>query len=228
MTATLRLLLAAAYPLLAHTASARGSALLAALALAVIVLVVLLEPLAALRAWAWALLLACVAGLVALARSEHALLPLLAPPVLINALVAWLFARTLRAGRVPLISRIVSALYQQPPADLAPALRAYTRSLTRTWACLLSVLALANLVLALLVVPDGGLAQFGIAAPWPVPRAHWSWFANLLNYGLVGGLFVGEYRWRKRRFPQRPYRDFPDFLQRMAALGPAFWRDVLR
>jgi uncharacterized membrane protein len=225
--ALLRLLLAVAYPLLAHAASTRGSPVLAALALADIALIVLLPALACRRAWAWLTLLASAAGLAALAQSRYALLPLLAPPVLVTALVAWLFARTLVSGRVPLLTRVVAALHRQAPAALAPELLAYTRTLTGVWAALLCALALANLLLALLVVPGGGLAQLGIAAPWSIPRAQWSWFANGLNYGLLGGLFCGEYLWRQRRFPQRPYRDFPDFLQRMAALGPGFWRDAL-
>lgn len=53
-------------------------------------------------------------------------------------------------------------------------------------------------------------------------------FANLLAYGVVGGFFVGEYLLRGRWFPQRPYRNLPDFLRQMAQLGPEFWRDLLR
>ena len=44
----------------------------------------------------------------------------------------------------------------------------------------------------------------------------------------VGGFFVGEYFMRGRWFPQRPYRNLPDFLHRLARLGPVFWRDLLR
>jgi hypothetical protein len=71
------------------------------------------------------------------------------------------------------------------------------------------------------------LVHFGVDPPIAVGEAQWSWFANGLNYGLVGGFFVLEYLYRKRRFPGR-YRNFADFLQRMARLGPAFWRDLLR
>jgi uncharacterized membrane protein len=224
--AGLRLLLALAYPLLAHLAGARHDPALAAIALADLGLVVLLHALLERRVGAWLLLAALVPGLFALARSHYALLPLLLVPVAIISLVAWTFGRTLRPGRVPLITQIVAALDAIPPAALAPELRSYTRTLTAAWAGLLATLALVNLVLAMLAAPNGLLASFGIAPPWTVSEAQWSWFANILNWGIVGGFFVGEYLVRKRRFPGR-YRSFLDFMQRMARLGPAFWRQLL-
>ena len=60
------------------------------------------------------------------------------------------------------------------------------------------------------------------------PSDAWSLFANLLNYGIVGGFFVGEYLYRKRRFPGRYTQLLSISLRRMAALGPAFWRGLLR
>ena len=223
----LRAGLALSYPFLAHAASLRDSGTLAAAALGVIVLMVLAEGLLQGRPRAWLALVVTVAGLVALARSPHAQLPLLLVPVLFIGLVASWFGRSLRAGRVPLITRIVAALDKQPPQALAPELRSYTRRLTLAWAAMLGLLAACNLVLALLAVPGGLLAHFGVDPPVAVGEAQWSWFANGLNYGLVGGFFVLEYLYRKRHFPGR-YRNFADFLRRMAGLGPAFWRDLLR
>jgi uncharacterized membrane protein len=224
--AGLRLLLALAYPLLAHLAGARHDPVLAAIALADLSLVVLLQSLLQRRIGAWLLLGVIVPGLFALARSHYALLPLLLVPVALIGLVAWTFARTLRHDRVPLITQIVAALDALPPTQLAPDLRRYTRNLTVAWAGLLGMLALVNLLLAMVAVPNGLLASVGIAAPIAVSEAQWSWFANILNWGIVGGFFVGEYLLRKRRFPGR-YRSFLDFMQRMARLGPAFWRQLL-
>lgn len=222
-----RLLLALAYPLLAHAASTRGSSGFAVLALADLALVLLLEPLLGRRGWAWAMLVVVVAGLWAVAASPLALLPLLLVPVAIQVFVAWMFGRTLRAGQVPLITRIVCAMEALPAAQLAPELQRYTRRLTAAWAGLLALMALANLVLAAIAVPRGLLASLGIAAPLAVTDAQWSWCANLLDYGLLGGFFVGEYLFRKRVFPGR-FRSFADFLRRMGDLGPAFWRTLLR
>lgn len=222
----IRLLLGVAYPLLAHAAGALRNGELAALALGDIALIVLLLPLLARRAWAWTLLAIIAAGLAWLAHSPHALLPLLAPPVLFPALVAMWFGRTLRPGRIPLITRIVAALDRIPAAQLPADLYRYTRRLTLGWSLVLSTIASANLLLALLAVPDGLLERLGVASPLPVPTEHWSLFANLATYGLVGGFFVGEYYWRLRRFPGR-YRSFADFLRRMHGLGPGFWQDLM-
>jgi len=222
-----RLLLALAYPWLAHAASTRGSSALAIVALADLALVILLDPLLRLRGWAWISALLVALGLARLALSAHALLPLLLVPVAVLAFIAWMFGRTLRDGRVPLISRIVAALEAMPATQLAPDLQRYTRRLTAAWAGLLAALALVNLLLALVAVPRGLLASAGIAAPWVVTEAQWSWCANLLNYGLVVGFFVGEYQFRKRVFPGR-YSSFIHFMRRMGSLGPAFWATLLR
>lgn len=223
----LRLALALAYPLLAHIASGRQDRMLAAIALADIALIVLLEPLLQRRIRAWALLAAILSGLWWLARTPYALLPLLLVPVAFVTLVAWGFGRTLRAGQIPLIGRIVAALEAIPYALLAPELRSYTRSLTLAWATLLATLALCNLAMALLAVPGGLLASVGIAPPLAVSRTQWSWFANISDYGIVGGFMLLEFAYRQRRFPGR-YHSLLDFLQRLARLGPAFWRQLLR
>lgn len=224
----LRVALALAYPLLAHLAGARGDGAWAALALADLVLLLLLGPLLERRPWALLLLAACLLGLWRLSLSRYALLPLLLPPVLFLALVGWFFGRTLRPGRVPLITRMVEALNAQAGMPMTPDLYRYTRRLTAVWAALLALLALVNLLLALCAVPGGMLAQFGYRPPLAVSDEQWSWVANFLNYGIVAALFCGEYLWRKRVFPQRPYRNFLQFLQQMARLGPAFWGRLMR
>lgn len=228
LTVAVAVLLAVAYPLLAHLAAAREDRLLATLAVANLVLLVLLEPLRHRRAWAYAALVASLAGLWWLAGTPHAMLLLLAPPVVFTGLVGWWFWRSLRAGREALITRIVTALYRQANAPVTPRLLAYTRQLTAAWAALLALLTLVNLALAMNAVPDGFLFRLGIAPPLAISNAQWSWFANLFNYGIVGGFMAAEYVYRKRVFTERPYRDFPDFLRQMARLGPTFWRDLLR
>ncbi|HSR65541.1 MAG TPA: ketosynthase [Xanthomonadaceae bacterium] len=225
--ALLRVALVVAYFVLAHVAGVRHAPALAALASGDIVAIGLLSPLLAGRAWAWAALALCAWGLFRLAAGAHAFLPLLLVPVAILSLVGWSFARTLRPGREPLITRIVGALDGVPPAQLAPELRRYTRTLTRLWALLLGTLALLNLVLAALAVPNGLLAGFGIAPPLAVSAAQWSWIANVGNYGLLAGFMLLEFRGRQRRFPGR-YHGFFDFLRRMGRLGPGFWANLFR
>ncbi|MCC8558641.1 ketosynthase [Xanthomonas vesicatoria] len=224
----LGVLLAVAYSPLAHWANASHRSDLAVIAGAMLVLMVLIEPMVARRAWAWALVLLILAGLGALWRSPHAMLVLAAPPVVFTGWVAWFFGRSLRHGRTPLITRIVEGLYGQAGMPITPAQRRYTRRLTLAWSLLLCGLTLLNLVLALCAEPSGVLAQLGYASPLPISDERASLFANLLVYGVVGGFFIGEYLVRGRWFPQRPYRNLPDFLRQMARLGPDFWRDLLR
>ena len=224
--AALRLLLAIAYPLLAHAASLDGSGGLAVAAMIDLCLIVLLLPLAQRRSWAWALLALLIAGLWTLRDTPYPQLMLLAPPMVFTALLSWWFGRSLHAPRVPLITRIVAGLEQCEPAELAPELYRYTRRLTATWSWLLAGLSLANLVLALIAVPDGLLVRLGYPPVVTVPQEAWSWFANLLNHGIVGGFFIGEYALRRRWFPDRPYRNFADFLRRLGALGPKFWGEL--
>jgi len=221
-----RLRLALAYPWLAHAASLHHDPVLAAIALGDIAVIVLLDPLWRLRPWAWGAMALAAAALAGLARTPYALLPLMVMPSIIVALVAWTFGRTLRAGHVPLITRIMSAIDQVHPRDVAPELLAYTRGLTCLWAVVLALLCIVDLALAVCAVPGGLLDGIGIAPPVAISREAWSWFANGLNYGLVGGLFVGEYYYRIRRFPGR-YTSFFDFLRKMAGLGPAFWRGAI-
>ncbi len=228
MIGAFRLLLLPGYVLLAHLAGARQSPTLAVAALADLALLVLIEGLVARRPAAWLAAAAVAAVLVPLAGSSWALTPLLLVPPLFTALIAAGFLRSLRPGRVPLIRKVVAALYGTPPDDLSPAHRAYTRRLTLGWGLMLSLLTAINLTLALVAVPDGLLARAGVAAQFTVTAEQWSLVANVANYGLLGVFALVEYQVRRVVFPVRPYRNAAEFVRRMAALGPAFWRDFFR
>lgn len=227
MTRLLPALLAVSYPLLAHAAAWSGRAEIALFAGLVLALIALWPGLAARRPLPWVLLAIAVAALLALARLDLATLPLFAPPVLLNAFLAWVFGRTLAPGRRPLIETMVWVLRDRP-AQIDPAIQRYARRLTGLWAGLLGALALTNLILALCAAPDGLLLSAGIAPPVAVPLAAWSLFANVLNYLIVAAFFVIEFALRKRYFPDQPYRNLLDFTVRVARLGPAFWRGLVR
>jgi uncharacterized membrane protein len=215
------LLLGLSYPLLAHLAVLSGRPALIAASLGVLATLILLPPLRRGRLWAWAVFAAAAVGLYALSRSSAAALPLFVPPVAINAFMAWVFGHTLLQDRVPLIERLIRALHD-PGEALDPAIARYARRLTATWTALFVVLAVVNLMLALCATPGGLLLAAGFEPPVPVPLAIWSLFANILNYVFVGVLFVVEYAWRQRVFPQQRYRNFFDFTQRVARLGAIF------
>lgn len=223
----LRMALVAVYVALAHAASIQASYRLAACALVVLALLLLLGPLLARRGWAW-LALAAVASVAAgLQASPLSMLPLLLVPPAFMGMAGWMFARTLRLGRVPLLTRLAAAVERIELAALPDDLRRYSRSLTGLWAGVLWLMALVNLLLALLARPGGLLVGIGVHAPWTVTPAQWSWLANAGIYGLIGGLLVGEYAWRWWWLPR--WRLPPaEAARRVVALGPAFWRDFLR
>ncbi len=222
----LRVMLVLLYPLLAHLAAVAGDPRLAALALGDILLILLLDGLLAKRSRSLVLLLVAVPGLLLLSRTPFAMLPLLIMPALLLATAALGFARTLRAGKTPLIASIVEVLEGDDANNLPAPLRRYTRGLTLAWAVLLGSLAVVNLSLALCAVPGGVLASVGIAPPISVTNTQWSWFANGFNYGIVGLFFVAEFICRRQCFPERVH-GFRHFATRLVRMGPSFWRRAL-
>lgn len=223
----LRLLLMLAYPVLAQLASAYQNGWLAGLAGLDMLLFVWAEPLVRGKLWAWGGVLLALLGVSWLAASKWALLPLLLAPPLFMAMVGWLFARSLLPGQVPLITCIVLALEKVPVEQLEPSLYRYSRGVTLLWASALGFLALLNLALAMIAAPRGILLSLGYTPAFTITDTQWSWFANWINYGLIGGLFVVEFAYRKRRFPGR-YNSALEFGRKMASLGPGFWRDLLK
>jgi uncharacterized membrane protein len=90
----------------------------------------------------------------------------------IQALLGLAFARTLRAGQIPMVSRFAAIIH----GPLSPALARYTRQVTWAWTLYFSVMTGLSLLLF-----------------WLAPVAVWSAFANLLNLPLLILMFAGEY-----------------------------------
>jgi uncharacterized membrane protein len=215
------LVLGASYPLLAHVATLTGRPALIAASLGLLVVLVLMPALRNGRALAWILLAAAAFGLRAAVTSGQALSLLMLPPVLLNGLMAWLFGRTLRDGRMPLIERAARAM-RGPGAVLADEVVAYARTVTQAWTALFVVLAVVNLALAALARPGGLLLAAGLDPGVSVPLGAWSLFANVLSYVFIGAMFAIEFVVRGRRFPHQPYRGVVDFTRRLAAQGHLF------
>lgn len=215
--------LAVTYPFLAHAAAATGEPKLLAAAAGVLVVAVTLPGLARGSKLAAAGLAAGAAAIYALARADALHLVPYAPPVLIAGLLAWLFGRTLLGGRMPLIEALVRAIH--PPGDpVLDTIGPYTRRLTLAWAALLGAIALVDLALAALARPRGILATFGIDPGFGVAQPTWSLFANFVGYALIAAFAALEYRYRRRVFPVQPYRNFADFVRRVATTAPAVFR----
>jgi len=220
------LLMGMAYPLVAHIAVLSGRPALVAASIGLLTLLILLPGLSNHRPLAWGMLLLAGCGLHAAVSSGHALLLLFLPPILLNGFMVWVFGHTLRRGRVPLIER-AARLMHAPGDPLSDDIVAYARGVTEVWAGTFIVLTAVNFLLAMFARPGGLLLAAGIEPVVAVPLSAWSLFANVLTYGIIAALFLGEYAVRRRRFPQQPYRGLIDFTRRLAALGDLF-RPVAR
>jgi len=104
------------------------------------------------------------------------------PPLAAFAFMAYFFGRTLRAGSEPLIIRI--ARKEHP--DLPPDMARHARWLTGVWSACFVALFLIALALAPLLSLEA-----------------WSRWVHGLGYVVPGALFLGEYLYRRRRFPHR-------------------------
>jgi len=102
------------------------------------------------------------------------------PYLTVYTFLLWLFGRTLRPGRQPLITRLATHVHGELPAEIAR----YTRRVTWAWCVFFAAMAMTSMFLFLL-------------EPLPI----WSAFNNLLNLPLVVAMYLGEYAWRLRRYP---------------------------
>jgi uncharacterized membrane protein len=216
-------ILAFAYPIVAHLAIARGSTRWTIAAIALLAAAVLAPSLTRGRVLAWLLVPAIAFGCWGLMRVATPVMLLYVAPVVVPSFLAWFFGHTLASGRTPFIAQIVQVMHQggEPPE---PAVWPYARSLTLAWTIFFIVLASINLTLAALAEPDGLLLSAGVNPPFTVPQYWWSLFANVIGYLAVAAFFVIEYAYRRRRFPQQPYRNFYDFLKRVGSHMPRLIR----
>lgn len=122
------------------------------------------------------------------------------PPVAIDAMLAIVFAQTLRPGQEPMISRFAR---RERGGVLEPDIAAYTRRLTAMWVALFAGMGLAAALLA-----------------WLAPIGVWSLFCNVVAYLLVAALLVGEYAYRRFRFRHYEHASLGAFLRSVIAGFP--------
>ena len=142
------------------------------------------------RRGAWlALALAWLAGSLWFAAGDHAApwaaralqRAHLAEDVGIHVALALWFGSTLRAGSVPLITRLAARIH----GTLTPAKERYTRAVTRLWTAAFAALSALSL---------------GLYALLPFPE--WALFADVGSPLLLAALFFGEYALRYRLHPE--------------------------
>jgi uncharacterized membrane protein len=104
---------------------------------------------------------------------------LLAPSVLANLAMFYIFGQTLLPGHEPLITRF----RRLEVGHVTPAFEHYTRRLTLLWTILFAVGTIVSLTAAI----SGNIEI-------------WSWIAFVLLPALTAGLFLGEHVYRAYRY----------------------------
>jgi len=176
----LLLVLIPLYPLALHLGISVGSATLGILILGLLLLLGGIDLIIKSDLSGWLLLIMGGGLLVCLISYPSAAeMVLFLPPVAINLLLGFVFARTLREGAMPLISTFAQIAHGH---ELDAIALRYTRTLTQVWVGLFLSFALLSLLLA-------------IFAPLEI----WSLFTNFIFYILIALLFLIEYQVRIRR-----------------------------
>lgn len=188
--------LIAAYPLLVHIALVFAVPQLLFIAPILFLTGVFFHSLRAGSTLAWLLFGSLCGSILLLEYLGLTLYLLFLPPVVIPLLLLFVFGRTLHSGREPLITAIGEAAR----GPLSQAMRTYTRRLTQLWCLVFVVMIVWSAVL-----------------PWLKQPELWSWFTNIINYGVVGVLFVGEFMLRKKLFPTHNHPGFFEYLRIIAS-----------
>jgi uncharacterized membrane protein len=216
----------ALYLAIVAAAFASGRAWLDELA-AVMVVSLLLWPglrrrsVAAFMVWGIAVL-----GVVALAIAGRGEITLDFLPVIVNAALCTLFARTLAPGSEPLIARLIAVL-ESPERIALPRVAAYARGLTLAWALLLGAQALVLALMICCAVPDGLLASFGVTPPIALTGHAWRWYLHLGSYATVLAFLIAEYAYRRWHLRHISHVSLPVFVARLVRRWPVLARSVM-
>jgi uncharacterized membrane protein len=187
--------LALGYPLLAHLAVVTQDWRLEWLALVWLLGIAVSGALIQRRLWAWAVMFAGSALLYWLVVEGNGLYALYIPPAAIPAALLMMFSLSLRAGQIPLVTRIARLMHDGPlPDDLV----IYTRHVTQLWCCVCAAMFASAVLLAAFASP--GL---------------WSLMTNVIHYVVLGAVFVLEYGYRRWRYRHHEHSGLFQYLRRL-------------
>jgi uncharacterized membrane protein len=192
-------LLVAASSVMIHVAVITRDSFAEWAALTMLVAIPLADQLFSLHVRAWLTLGAAALALSWLSFVSGAEVILYVPSVVIPALLAWFFGRTLVADRTPLVEQIAKAARDVVPDRLVR----YSRNLTQMWTLVFVTMSATALLLAL----SGR-------------RELWSIVTNFGNYAFVGAVVLAEYAYRRWRFRDYPHPGLVEYLRIVVHANP--------
>lgn len=208
----------ALYLLLTAIAMATARVAFAAAAVFALIVALLVPGLRRGMLAAWLGVLAAALVLAGLIRVGAGWLALDLVPMLVNAALCVLFARTLMRGRVALIARFIAILEGEQRLRDARVAR-YARGLTLAWALVLGVQA-GLLGLIVMLMPHGVLAVLGVGGP-RLAAAGWIAYLHAGSYLLVAVFMLLEYAFRRWHLRHIAHLRLPDFLLAVVQRWPA-------
>jgi uncharacterized membrane protein len=185
-------LLVLAYPLLTHASVWLHEPLLQWLALTDLAAISLYDDLKRISIRTWIVLIALSAGLFALVRFGGGIYALFIQPIALPAALLTLFARSLRSGSQPMVTRFAQAIRGELPEELAR----YTRSVTILWCAAFALLTTSAVCLALFASHE-----------------LWSVMTNFVHYLFLGAVFLMEYMYRVIRFRHLEHPGFFAYIR---------------
>ena len=123
------------------------------------------------------------------------------PHIGAHTLLLWIFGRSLRAGREPVVTLIARHVHG---GYLPPDIELYTRRVTWAWCIYFAANAAVSIMLFVFA-----------------PLSVWSWFANVLNVPLILLMFAAEYVYRVWRYPNFSHASFFTAIRAARELGRA-------
>ena len=188
--------LAVLYPILVHLAILLSLPFLQAVALISLATSLCYGGLKNKNIFLWVFLVVFSVVLLVSASLDLAVYFLYLSSVAIPLLLGVVFINTLLPGREPLVTAIAEAARL---GELSAELRVYTKSVTIMWSCFFCAMIIELVLLAVLGDPE-----------------MWSWMSNIFHYVIAGVMFVGEFIYRKWRFPDYGHPSFIEYIKIVA------------
>lgn len=211
-----------AYPLLAIAGALTHWSIFPLLALALLLTVIMLPRLLSRQLAPWLLWLSLLGALIALSVAGLATLVLECVPVLVNALLAWWFGRTLLTP-TPLVARFIEAI-EGAQRMQQPGIAAYARGLTWFWTLLLVTQAIVMGLMLLFAEHIGVLARLDIRSPLPIPERVAGLWLHLGSYLLLGAALVLEYGYRRWHLRHLKHPSLHEIMLKLSVNWPQLLR----